>query len=243
MKNTFVIVFSLLISISIGTNLLGRSLSSCWDVMWYDMIHPGEFREHIKREILPFKFSKDWSDGKILNFPASFLYPQWRDDKVGFKAHCELYVPKADRYRFTVSANNGFRLWIDDDLVLDSWERLIGGSGRRQRSVLRELSIGFHELALWYYEWDGSAEVAFDTTLTPLDLVELSNAHGNCLARLALLEEQIQKLQEECSTLEEDKACLEAKAAELEEQTSELTIKIERLQSLLKLLQEPLKNK
>jgi hypothetical protein len=236
MKKALVIGLSLLISISIGTTLFGRSLSNCWDVMWYDMEYPGEFGICIKRESFPFQFSKDWSDGKILNFPASFIYPQWRDDKVGFKAHCELYVPEAQTYSFTVAANNGFRLWIDDNLVLDSWQRLIGKKGWRTGRAKRELSIGFHKLALWYYEWDEAAEVSFKTTLTPFDLAGLSEEHEHCLTQLILLQERVQKLEEENKMLEEDKVTLQAEVSKLEKQTYELTTEVERLRSLLQSL-------
>ena len=61
----------------------------------------------------------------------------------------------------TVSGNNGFRLNVDDQPLIDSWERLVDGEGLRSREVVVHLQSGVHKLQLEWYEWDEGASVSF----------------------------------------------------------------------------------
>ena len=57
------------------------------------------------------------------------------------------------RYRFTVAADDGVRLYIDDRLVIDEWS----DGPRRQFTHALHLSKGAHTVRLEYYEHTGNA--------------------------------------------------------------------------------------
>ena len=61
---------------------------------------------------------------------------------------------EADTYRFTVSADDGVRLRIDDHLLIDQWQ-----DQTTTHSADISLILGYHRVRLEYYEGDGSAAV------------------------------------------------------------------------------------
>ena len=60
-------------------------------------------------------------------------------------------------YRFHVEVDDGFRLYIDDALVLDEWEE----GGARTYSVDVPLSTGLHTIRVDYFEREGLALMRF----------------------------------------------------------------------------------
>ncbi len=56
-------------------------------------------------------------------------------------------------YRFSVRVDDGARLWIDDQLVIDDWR----DGGSRWVRAERSLNAGIHRLRLEYYERTGDA--------------------------------------------------------------------------------------
>lgn len=73
-------------------------------------------------------------------------------------------------YRFTVTADDGVRLRIDDQLVIDEWH----DQALLTKSADVDLTGGAHRIVLEYYEHFGSASVRFNWTRTP------------CLAQVAV---------------------------------------------------------
>lgn len=73
-------------------------------------------------------------------------------------------------YRFTVTADDGVRLRVDDQLVIDEWHE----QASLTKSADVTLSGGAHRIVLEYYEQFGSAAVRFNWTRTP------------CLAKVAI---------------------------------------------------------
>jgi VCBS repeat-containing protein len=61
-------------------------------------------------------------------------------------------------YRFSVQADDGVRLYFDDELLIDEWH---DASGTKTYSVEREVS-GTHELQVIYYEHVGDAHIKFE---------------------------------------------------------------------------------
>jgi glucose/arabinose dehydrogenase len=76
-----------------------------------------------------------------------------------------LEVADAGTYKFTVTADDGVRLFVDGDKVLDKWF----GQSRTTYTVTRELAAGDHELKLEYFEGSGDAvaKLAYERTSEP----------------------------------------------------------------------------
>jgi hypothetical protein len=55
-------------------------------------------------------------------------------------------------YRFTTHTDDGVRLWVDDQLLIDSWRPMQG-----YRSGTIRLSPGTHDVKMEYYERTGIA--------------------------------------------------------------------------------------
>ena len=64
---------------------------------------------------------------------------------------------EAGAYRFRILADDGVRLWLNDQLILDDWRD--GGAG--EVSVDRLLTAGTYALRLEYYEHTGLASIRF----------------------------------------------------------------------------------
>jgi tripartite motif-containing protein 71 len=73
-----------------------------------------------------------------------------------FSARWQRYVWfEADTYRFTVFADDGVRLWVDDRLLIDQWQD--PQVATFQANVT--LSQDYHRVRLEYYDGSGSAAV------------------------------------------------------------------------------------
>jgi len=118
-------------------------------------------------------FSNDWLAGPVLhvaNVPDLFLNLSWSDRPAAnvpadhFSSRWLRYVnfPTAGRYRFTIRADDGVRFWVDDRLVVDSWQPQL-----LTYEVTVELSAGSHRLLLEHWDRDGSATVALEWMTTP----------------------------------------------------------------------------
>jgi len=74
--------------------------------------------------------SFDWgTDAPVEGLPTSGFSVRWRG---------VLSVPAAGRYRFTTATDDGARLWVDGELVVDAW----AGSGPRRESGSAALPVG-----------------------------------------------------------------------------------------------------
>lgn len=72
-----------------------------------------------------------------------------------FSARFERIINFSDGfYRFSLSADDGVRFWLDDELLLDEWH----GTSNRTYTVGREL-VGNHRLRIDYYEANGLASL------------------------------------------------------------------------------------
>ena len=73
-----------------------------------------------------------------------------------FSTHWQRYLWfEVNTYRFTLFADDGVRLWVDDQLLIDRWQH--PQVATFQADVT--LSQGYHRVRLEYYEGSGSAGV------------------------------------------------------------------------------------
>ena len=59
------------------------------------------------------------------------------------------------RYRFHLAGDDGIRLWVDANLIIDQWK----DQGRTEYTAERDLSGGSHSLKVEYYENGGDANI------------------------------------------------------------------------------------
>jgi len=72
----------------------------------------------------------------------------------GFSARWTRVLPLEDgEYRFHALVDDGVRLYVDDELVIDDWH----DGGRREQAADRRLAAGYHSLRIEYYERTGDA--------------------------------------------------------------------------------------
>jgi hypothetical protein len=77
--------------------------------------------------------------------PADNFSARWRQD-VEFEA---------GTYIFSVRMDDGARLWVDDVLLIDSWQE-----GRlRLRQAEHQISGGWHRVKVEYFEHTGHAQI------------------------------------------------------------------------------------
>lgn len=92
-----------------------------------------------------------------INFSWSANPPLAQLPADNFSARFERLVNFNDGYyRFSVSADDGVRFWIDNELVIDEWH----GADNRTYTAGRNLR-GMHTLTLEYYEGNGLASLRF----------------------------------------------------------------------------------
>lgn len=77
----------------------------------------------------------------------------------GFSYRCDglLQVDAAGRWTFELETDDGSRLYVDDELVINHW----GHHEMRTKRVTLPLSAGLHRLHIDYYELDGWAGLRF----------------------------------------------------------------------------------
>jgi hypothetical protein len=122
------------------------------------MSEAGVFGDPVGNSEFVLEFEMNWGRGEV------FAGAQ---DHIGFQAATDIYVDEgaAKKVEFAVSSNNGHRLRVDGAVVLDSWDRLVGGVGYRSNKVALVLQPGKHELGLDFYEWDDQA--SFSVSVSP----------------------------------------------------------------------------
>lgn len=140
------------ISLTILMMMLGGAASG---TIWYALVNRGsganasyysdrEFVNHVVSRIDPaidFDFLRS---GRPPGLPSKGFSVRW-------KAH--VYAPQAGEYNFVTRADDGVRMWIDDKLVVDSWEE----QQAIDRNAMLKLSKGWHTLKLEYYQYEGPA--------------------------------------------------------------------------------------
>ncbi|MFC2031289.1 PKD domain-containing protein [Chloroflexota bacterium] len=87
----------------------------------------------------------DWGDGSPApDVPADNFSVRWTTSR-------DL---EAGTYRFTIAVDDGVRMWVDDNLLIDSWT-----DGAKTVSADMNLIRGTHSAVVEYYEGTGSAQI------------------------------------------------------------------------------------
>ena len=106
-------------------------------------------------------FSVDWERGDVFG---------GRENMLLLDATMQVVVHRPGWTWFEVGGDDGFALYLDDEVVLRDWR---DGSARRWGRYLW-MQPGIYELRLTYYEWTDRAELLFDASpgiLIPFHLV------------------------------------------------------------------------
>jgi hypothetical protein len=64
----------------------------------------------------------------------------------------------AKTYTFNVTTDDGARLWVDDELILDEWR----DQAKKSFSATKALSAGYHSIRLEYYDGGEQAVIMFN---------------------------------------------------------------------------------
>jgi len=108
------------------------------------------------------KIDFDWGNSApIKGFPTVNTSIRW---------HSCLAVEDAHRYRFELTADDGAKLYINDNLHMDQWQEFAGVAGSQDFT----LTPGSHVLRLEYFQWYYDAMVKLsitDSTGAPANLI------------------------------------------------------------------------
>ena len=92
--------------------------------------------------------SFDWGVGAPLDgLPLSNFSVRWRG---------RVKVPTAGRYQFTTVTDDGARLWVGDELLIDAWD----GTGVREEAKSVVLEVGLVPIRMEYRDTGRAAEAA-----------------------------------------------------------------------------------
>lgn len=98
-----------------------------------------------------------------LNFDWGFGGPDGIFATDNFSARWERYIDVAPgTYRFTATADDGIRLWVDNELLIDQWTE----HSAQRFSAEKRLQRGTHAIRVEYFEATGAAVVSVDWALT-----------------------------------------------------------------------------
>jgi hypothetical protein len=97
----------------------------------------------------------DWGDGGApAGLPVDHFSARWQGD----------WTFETGQYTFFLYADDGVRLWLDDELIIDAWTPGIGA-----HQVMRQIdAAGLHQLKLDYFEQTGGAAVRLHWRRTDL---------------------------------------------------------------------------
>jgi hypothetical protein len=83
----------------------------------------------------------------------------------------ELEIDITDTYTFHITANAGFRLWLDGELIIDLWENLITDS--RESEPIELVAGDLHSIQMEYFEGTGTAtaQLFWESTERPQQII------------------------------------------------------------------------
>jgi len=110
--------------------------AGCWYVDYWDM-NSGELR--FSEDIAGRFLFKNWGEGS----PAAEL-PK---DNWSARFVCRVQFLQAGAYRFYAERDDGVRVWLDSQLVINAWE---GGALVRETETIT-LTQGYHEIAVDFF--------------------------------------------------------------------------------------------
>lgn len=123
-----------------------------WQVTWYTVTGEGRIGASVGTQTFPAIFSYDWGRGVVFQQYSDFIM---------FQATSTINVQRSGPVRFSVTSDDGVRLYVDGQLTIDKYDRPLFSP--HQQSVVVNLAPGTHTLRLDWYEWDANARITFST--------------------------------------------------------------------------------
>jgi hypothetical protein len=111
---------------------------------------------------IDFPNAQSWIGG---NHPATFPSTNYYSKFFG-----QLRIIRGGEYLFQTTSDDGSRMWIDDDIVIDNW----GFHGRRRREKLIEISEGWHNIKVEHFQGGGGSNLDVRYKGDDTDDIEIS---------------------------------------------------------------------
>jgi uncharacterized membrane protein YidH (DUF202 family) len=119
-----------------------------WNVTWYTFTPEGKWGAPVGYSTFPATFTYNWDKGKV--------YEDY-GDYICFIATAIINVPRSGPVSFTIGSDDGSKLYIDGQEVIDLW----WDHGYITKTAVVNLTPGKHTLTLYYYERTVNAMVSF----------------------------------------------------------------------------------
>ncbi len=87
------------------------------------------------------------------NWGKSSPFDKWRKDYFSTRWTGFFKVHRAGNHWFFTQSDDGVRLWVDGNLVINDWNK----HGVKLNRGFINLQEGFHEIKMEYFEWNGQA--------------------------------------------------------------------------------------
>lgn len=102
-------------------------------------------------------FNENWGTGPLVSGIS---------DNIGFRSGRTINIPTTGQYKFTLATDDGRRVWIDDQEIMQGTDilRQWPGAGGTQ-TYTTTLTAGNHKVRIDYYEAGGNARIYFNYTL------------------------------------------------------------------------------
>lgn len=120
-----------------------------WQVTWRVLTIDRQWGPVVGTQEFPSTFWFNWGTGTIYG---------GMDDGIGFTAEASFYQEDNNLYTFTLGSDDGTRLRLDGNLLIDAWY----DQAFQKRSAITAIGSGWHTLRIDYYEWTYTAQVFFD---------------------------------------------------------------------------------
>lgn len=148
--------------------------SAVWNVEGFALNASGDAGRSIGTAQWPATFSFDWGWGQVFG---------GRPDMVLLDATMQIVVAHPAWVGFRVGGDDGFALYLNEEVVLEDWDR----GSRRTWERHRWMQPGVHELRLRYYERSGRADLLFETDQAALAWSEATACGEEDRARLSAM--------------------------------------------------------
>ena len=120
--------------------------SDKWDRVWCDQVFSKKLADDPDK--VDVTFNDDWGAGSVGGIG---------NDNIGFRSGRVINISQSGVYEFTVGSDDGIRLWIDNELVIDKWI----DRAYTINTINKNITSGSHKFRIDYYEKGGLARVSF----------------------------------------------------------------------------------
>ncbi len=135
-----------------------------WRVQWYETTDAGSRGQRLGEQILPAAINlSTW--GEVFG---------GRSGNLQMEGEMKIVVQRTGPVSFTMSGDDGFRLHLEDTLLIDEWR----SRAERTRTVTYLMEPGIYFLKLQYFEGIGKAVLKFSTDADVVEWTEATKCFG-----------------------------------------------------------------